>query len=105
MSPTKQDNPDLWFFFDMRGEYHGHVTTGENEKGVLMLKKGDYDEYLLSLGREVGCPEELEFNYIVGDIEIQATIKLFDDEGFTIRKATEQDFNELEFEMDELLRC
>ena len=105
MSPTKQDNPDLWFFFDMRGEYHGHVTTGENEKGVLMLKKGDYDEYLLSLGREVGCPEELEFNYIVGDIEIQATIKLFDDEGFTIRKSTEQDFNELEFEMDELLRC
>ena len=88
----------------MRGEYHGHVTTGENEKGVLMLKKGDYDEYLLGLAREVGYPEELEFNYIVGDIEIQTTIKLFDDEGFTIRKATEQDFNELEFEMDELLR-
>jgi hypothetical protein len=40
----------------------------------------------------------------VRDIEIQATVNLFDDEGFTIRKATEQDFNELEFEMDELLR-
>ena len=82
----------------------GLLTTGENEKGVLMLKKGDYDEYLLGLAREVGYPEELEFNYMVGDIEIQATIKLFDDEGFTIRKATEQDFNELKFEMDELLR-
>ena len=83
----------------------GLLTTGENEKGVLMLKKGDYDEYLLSLGKEVGYPEALDCNYIVRDIEIQATIKLFDDEGFTIRKATEQDFNELEFEMDELLRC
>ena len=62
MSPIKQDNPDLWFFFDMRGEYHGHVTTGENGKGVLILKKGDYDEYLLGLGTEVGYPEELEYN-------------------------------------------
>ena len=85
-----------------RLEEFGANNLAEAEEAV---KKGDYDEYLLGLGREVGYPEELEFNYIVGDIEIQATLTLFDDEGFTIRKATEQDFNELEFEMDELLRC
>ena len=67
-----------------------------------MLKKGDYDKYLLSLGSEVGDPEELRFNYIVKDIDIEATRNLFDEEGFTIQKATNQDFDELKRELDKL---
>ena len=92
----------LWFLFDLRGEYHGHVATAFNNKGVLMLKKGDYDKYLLSLGNEVGEPEELRFNYIVKDVDVDATRKLFDDEGFTVQKATKQDFQELKLELDKL---
>ena len=67
-----------------------------------MLKKGDYDKYLLSLGNEVGTPEELRFNYMVKDIDIEATRNLFDEEGFTIQKATNQDFDELKRELDKL---
>ena len=93
---------DVWFLFDLRGEYHGHVSTGANGEGVLMLKKGDYDKYLLSLGNEVGTPEELRFNYMVKDIDKEATRNLFDEEGFTIQKATNQDFDELKRELDKL---
>ena len=100
-TPLKRKD-NMWFLFDLRGEYHGHVATGFNDKGVLMLKKGDYDKYLLSLGNEVGNPEELEFNYIVKDVDVDATRKLFDDEGFTVQKATKQDFQELKLELDKL---
>ena len=93
----------MWFLFDLRGEYHGHVATASDDKGVLMLKKGDYDKYLLSLGNEVGDPEELQFNYMVKDVDVDATRKLFDDEGFTIKKATNQDFDELKQELNNLL--
>ena len=92
----------MWSFYDLRGEYHGHVAIAFNDKGVLMLKKGDYDKYLLSLGNEVGTPEELRFNYMVKDIDIEATRNLFDEEGFTIQKATNQDFDELKRELDKL---
>jgi len=101
-STTSKTKEDMWFLFDLRGEYHGHVATGLNGKGVLMLKKGDYNKYLLSLGNEVGNPEELEFNYIVKDVDVDATQKLFDDEGFTVQKATTQDFDELKRELDKL---
>jgi len=101
-STTSNKKNDLWFLFDLRGEYHGHVATGFNDKGVLMLKKGDYDKYLLSLGNEVGDPEELSFNYIVKDVDVDTTRKLFDDEGFTIQKATKNDFDELKRELDKL---
>ena len=97
---VKKEN--LWFLFDLRGEYHGHVATAFNDKGVLMLKKGDYNKYLLSLGNEVGDPEELQFNYIVKDVDVDATRKLFDDEGFTVQKASKQDFDELKRELDKL---
>ena len=89
----------IWFLFDLRGEYHGHVATDFNDKGVLMLKKGDYNKYLLSLGNEVGDPEELRFNYIVKDVDVDATRKLFDDEGFTVQKATQVDVEELKIEL------
>jgi len=102
MSPTKQDNPDLWFFFDMRGEYHGHVTTGENEKGVLMLKKGDYDKYLLSLGKQMGRPKPLSYNFMIPDVDVDKTRDLFEDEGFTVTKATDEDFDEIKRELDKL---
>ena len=101
LTPSKRKD-NMWFLFDLRGEYHGHVATGFNDKGVLMLKKGDYDKYLLSLGNEVGNPEELRFNYIVKDVDVDATQKLFDDEGFTVQKATTQDFDELKRELDKL---
>jgi hypothetical protein len=101
-STTSKKRDNMWFLFDLRGEYHGHVATGFNDKGVLMLKKGDYDKYLLSLGNEVGDPEELKFNYIVKDVDVDATRKLFDDEGFTVQKATTQDFDELKRELDKL---
>ena len=98
----RKKNDDMWFLFDLRGEYHGHVAVGANDKGVLMLKKGDDDKFLLSLGNEVGDPEELQFNYMVKDVDVDATRKLFDDEGFTIQKATNQDFDELKRELDKL---
>lgn len=92
----------VWFLFDLRGEYHGHFGVGVNGDGVLMLKKGDYDSYLVSLGEQVGDPEELAYNYIVKDVDVEKTHKLFDDEGFTIQKATNQDFDELKRELDKL---
>tara|TARA_Y100000310_G_scaffold260260_1_gene269109 strand:+ start:5787 stop:6155 length:369 start_codon:yes stop_codon:yes gene_type:complete len=92
----------VWFLFDLRGEYHGHFGVGANGDGVLMLKKGDYDSFLLSLGKQVGDPEELDYNYIVKDVDVEETHKLFDDEGFTIQKATNQDFDELKRELDKL---
>ena len=98
----KKNGQDLWFLFDLRGEYHGHFGTASNEKGVLMLKKGDYDPFLLSLGEQVGELQELDSNYMFKDIDIDATQKLFDDEGFTIQKATTQDFDELKRELDKL---
>ena len=70
----RKKNNDIWFLFDLRGEYHGHVATAFNDKGVLMLKKGDYNKYLLSLGNEVGDPEELRFNYIVKDVDVDVAI-------------------------------
>ena len=102
-STTSKKRDNMWFLFDLRGEYHGHVATAFYGKGVLMLKKGDYDKYLLSLGNEVGDPEELRFNYIVKDVDVDATRKLFDDEGFTVQKATKQDFQELKLELDKLM--
>ena len=101
LTPSKRKD-NMWFLFDLRGEYHGHVATAFNDKGVLMLKKGDYDKYLLSLGNEVGDPEELSYSYIVKDVDVDATRKLFDDEGFTVQKATKQDFQELKLELDKL---
>ena len=101
-STTSKMKDNMWFLFDLRGEYHGHVATAFNGKGVLMLKKGDYDKYLLSLGNEVGDPEELSYSYIVKDVDVDATRKLFDDEGFTIQKATKNDFDELKRELDKL---
>ena len=100
--PTKQGNPDLWFFFDLRGEYHGHVTTGENEKGVLMLKKGQYDDYLISLCNQVGDAKPMDYNFIVSDVDVDKTKDLFEDEGFTVTKATDTDFDEIKRELDKL---
>ena len=101
-STTSKMKDNMWFLFDLRGEYHGHVATAFNDKGVLMLKKGDYDKYLLSLGNEVGDPEELSYSYMVKDVDVDATRKLFDEEGFTIQKATKQDIDELKRELDKL---
>lgn len=98
----KKNGQDLWFLFDLRGEYHGHFGIASNEKGVLMLKKGDYDPFLLSLGEQVGKLEELDSNYMFKDVDIDDTRKLFDDEGFTIQKASTQDFDELKRELDKL---
>ena len=67
-----------------------------------MLKKGDYDPFLLSLGKQVGELQELDSNYMFKDIDVDDTRKLFDDEGFTIQKATTQDFDELKRELDKL---
>ena len=39
---------------------------------------------------------------MVKDIDIEATRILFDEEGFTIQKATNQDFDELKRELDKL---
>ena len=99
----KKAEQELWFLFDLRGEYHGHVGIANNGKGVLMLKKGNYNNFLLSLGRQLGDPKALRFNYIVKNVDLDATRRLFDDEGFTVQKATTQDFAELEIEMDSLL--
>lgn len=98
----KLSSKDVWFLFDLRGEYHGHVGIAVNGKGVLMLKKGDYDKFLLSLGEQVGDPEELNHSYIVRDVDVDTTRQLFDDEGFTVQKATTQDFDELKRELDKL---
>jgi len=98
----KKTGQDLWFLFDLRGEYHGHFGIASNSKGVLMLKKGDYDPFLLSLGKQVGELQELDSNYMFKDIDVDDTRKLFDDEGFTIQKATTQDFDELKRELDKL---
>tara|TARA_Y100000310_G_C20302009_1_gene632255 strand:+ start:162 stop:524 length:363 start_codon:yes stop_codon:yes gene_type:complete len=100
--PTKQGNPDLWFFFDLRGEYHGHVTTGENDKGILMLKKGEYDDFLIEIGEKLGSPQDMDTNIAVPDVDVNDTKKLFDDEGFTVTKATDDDFDEIKRELDKL---
>jgi uncharacterized protein with NAD-binding domain and iron-sulfur cluster len=78
------------------------VGIAVNGKGVLMLKKGDYDKFLLSLGEQVGDPDELNHSYIVRDVDVDTTRQLFDDEGFTVQKATTQDFDELKRELDKL---
>lgn len=95
---------DVWFLFDLRGEYHGHIAVGANGRGVMMLKKGDYDKYLLSLGKEVGEPEEQTFNHIVKDINVNSARDLFDDEGFTVRRATGKELRVLKQALKNLMR-
>ena len=99
---SKEVSKEVWFLFDLRGGYHGHVGIAVNGKGMLMLKQGDYDDFLLNLGRKVGDPEKLKHSYIVKDVDVKATRQLFEDEGFTVQKATTQDFDELKRELDKL---
>ena len=40
---------------------------------------------------------------MVKDVDVDVTRKLFDDEGFTVQKATSSDIEELKFELNKLI--
>ena len=95
----KEDElPDLWFIFDLRGEYWGDIANH-----AIMVKKGDQHDDIMEFVGNLGRAQELKFGTIIKDIDVDEAQKLFEDEGYVVAKAEEEDFEEIQRELDKLL--
>lgn len=94
----KDELPDLWFIFDERGEYWGDVANH-----AVMVKKGDQHDEILEFVGGLGRVQNLKFNSIVKDVNVDDVNKLFEEQGYIIVKAEEADFIEIQRELDKLL--
>ena len=99
MAEKKKKNkiPDLWFVFDERGEYHADIAHK-----AVMVKKGDQHDDIIEFISKLGEVQKFEYSSIVKDVDVDAAQKLFEEEGYIVTKAEEDDFKELARELDKL---
>lgn len=99
MAEKKKKNklPDLWFVFDERGEYHADIANK-----AVMIKQGDQHDDIMEFISKLGEVQKFKFNSIVKEVDVEAARKLFEEEGYILTQAKEEDFEELARELDKL---
>ena len=91
--------PDLWNIFDMRGEFHCFISN----KSIMIKKDSEQYENLMRITSKMGSTQEMTYNTMVKNVDEQQAVKILEDEGYYVEKADEQDFRELQSELDKLL--
>ena len=93
--------PELYFFFDTRGEYVAHVSN----KCLVVMMDTEHAPNIKRFSSQLGQfkPMGRLNSAIVAPVDEQKTVALFEQEGYYVDKADETDFRELENELDKLL--
>lgn len=94
----EEELPELFFVFSERGEFLADVANH-----AVMVKKGDEHDDILEFVGGLGRVQSMKFNSIVKDIDVDDVTKLFEEKGYIVIKAKEQDFMEIERELDKIL--
>ncbi len=94
----KKKLPELYFVFDDRKEVHADIANR-----AVMVKKGDQHDDIMKFVQNLGTVQDLKFNTIVKDVDVDAVKEAFEDEGYTVLQADKQDFQELQRELDKLM--
>ena len=93
--------PELFFFFDTRGEYVGHVSN----KCLVVMMDTEHAPNIKRFSSQLGQfkPMGRLNSAIVAPVDEQKTVALFEQEGYYVDKADETDFREIQNELDKLL--
>lgn len=92
--------PDLWIIFDTRGELVGQIAN----KSVTLATDSEHYPNTKKIAAGLGKFHEVDWlTAIAAPVNTQQAVQRFKDEGYVIDKADEQDFRELQNELDKLL--
>lgn len=98
MPDKKKKLPDLYLIFDERSEFHAHITHN-----AISVKKGEQHDSIMEFAGKLGTPQKLANTTLIGDTNLETTKSAFEEAGYTVVQATEQDFSELQRELDKIL--
>ena len=89
--------PEVWFVFDPRGEYHGFIANS-----AISVKKGDQFEYIMEFAGDLGEVQQMKYTAAIKGVDEDESLSEFKQHGYEVVRATEEDFEELNREMDKL---
>lgn len=98
--------PDLWNVFTATGEWVAHVSNNS----VVVKKQDDegtlHHDYILFGLKELNigdAPKNVQYNTIIGKVKDEEAANALVKLGYMVEKATEEDFRQLQNELDKLL--
>ena len=90
--------PDMWFVFDERGEYHADIA-----QDAIMVKHGEQHNDIIEFIGDMGTVVKMTNSTIVKNVNEEEAVKEFKAQGYIVTKANDEDFIELQRELDKLL--
>jgi len=98
--------PDLWNVFTTTGEWVAHVSNSS----VVVKKQEDegslHHDYIVFGLKELnlgGNQSKAQYNTIIGPIQDKQAVEALVTLGYMVEKATDEDFRQLQNELDKLL--
>ena len=96
-SSDKDNIPEVYFFFDQRGEWHGYIGNS----AIAVMKKDQF-EYIMQFAGDLGEVQQMNHIAVIKGVNEEKAKQVFKAKEYVIVEATNDDFEELEREFDKL---